>query len=185
MVKTLLDRGAALFLLGVLFVPVFIPLWLLIRATSKGDAIYGQPRVGKGCKAFILYKFRSMYQDADKQGYQTQDADPRITPVGRVLRKTSLDELPQLFNVLKGDMSLVGPRPDTPMQKSNYSEENWQLRHSVRPGITGLAQVNGRSNMGHEERLVYDLEYVRNKSLRLDLMILLRTLRAATGAGTN
>lgn len=185
MLKTLFDRLTALLALSVLLVPVFIPVWLLIRCTSPGAAIYSQTRIGKGCKPFNLYKFRSMVTGADKQGYQTQMVDSRITPVGNILRKTSLDELPQLFNVLKGDMSLVGPRPDTPMQESGYKPEDWRLRHSVRPGITGLAQVNGRSNIGTEERLAYDLEYARNTNLWLDIIILLKTVRAAVGSGTN
>lgn len=185
MAKTLFDRLVALLALAALLVPVFLPVWLLIRVTSRGSAIYSQTRIGRDCKPFQLYKFRSMYAGSDAHGFQTQEGDARITPVGRILRKTSLDELPQLFNVLKGDMSLVGPRPDTPMQQKDYSEADWRLRHSVRPGITGLAQVNGRSNMGTAERLAYDLDYARRANFRLDLVILLKTARAAIGKGTN
>lgn len=184
-VKTLFDRIVALLALAVLLIPVLLPLWLLIRATSPGGAIYSQRRIGKHCQPFRLYKFRSMIVGADRQGYQTQEGDARITPVGNFLRKTSLDELPQLFNVLKGDMSLVGPRPDTPMQEKDYSAADWTLRHSVRPGITGLAQVNGRSNMGSEERLAWDLDYVRHVRFTRDLVILLKTARAAMGKGVN
>jgi len=183
--KTLFDRTIAFAALIVFLLPVWLPVWLFIILTSPGGAIYRQTRVGKGCKPFELYKFRSMVAGADRHGYQTQDGDARITPIGRIIRRTSIDELPQLLNVLKGDMSLVGPRPDTPMQKSNYTEADWQLRHSVRPGITGLAQVNGRSNISAVARLAYDLEYARNVSLRLDSMILLKTLGVITGKGTN
>lgn len=126
-----------------------------------------------------------MVKGADAQGYQTDAGDSRITSVGRFIRLTSLDELPQLFNVLKGDMSLVGPRPDTPMQRKDYTEEAWRLRHTVRPGITGLAQVSGRSNMGYGERLAYDLEYVRTASLWRDVDILFKTVKAMMGKGVN
>ncbi len=185
MIKLLFDRTVALLALSILLIPVFIPVWLLIRLTSKGSAIYSHTRIGKHCQPFKLYKFRSMVVGADKSGYQTQDGDSRITPIGKILRKTSLDELPQLYNVLIGDMSLVGPRPDTPMQEKDYTPEDWKLRHTVRPGITGLAQVNGRSNISGEDRLAYDLEYARNASFMLDLSIMLRTLNVITGKGTN
>lgn len=185
MLKSFFDRTLALFILALLAVPVFLPLWLAIRATSKGGAMYSQLRIGKDCRPFKLYKFRSMYAGSDKQGYQTQENDARITPIGRFLRKTSLDELPQLWNVLKGDMSLVGPRPDTPMQQKDYAEADWRLRHTVRPGITGLAQVNGRSNMSAEDRLAYDLDYARHADLRLDLAILLKTLGGILGKDAN
>ena len=185
MLKILFDRSVALLALLVLALPVMLPVWVLIRATSKGGAIYAQERVGLGCSTFRLYKFRSMVVGADKQGFQTQAGDARITTVGRFIRTTSLDELPQLFNVLKGDMSLVGPRPDTPMQRDNYTQADWELRHTVRPGITGLAQVNGRSNIGTQERLALDLDYARNHSLAMDISILIKTLRVAVGKGTN
>ncbi len=185
MLKTLIDRTAALLTLTLLFVPIFVPLWIAICATSRGGAIYSQTRIGLGCAPFQLYKFRSMRVGSDKAGFQTQSGDPRITPIGRFIRKTSLDELPQLLNVLKGDMSLIGPRPDTPMQKSNYTEENWTLRHTVRPGITGLAQVNGRSDISTENRLALDLEYARAHTLAMDLSILLKTLKIALGKGAN
>jgi lipopolysaccharide/colanic/teichoic acid biosynthesis glycosyltransferase len=185
MFKSIFDRTVALLAFTVLFIPVVIPVWVLIRATSRGNAIYGQTRIGKGCRPFMLYKFRSMYQGSDAQGFQTQEGDARITPIGRILRKTSVDELPQLFNVLKGDMSLIGPRPDTPMQESNYTPADWQLRHAVRPGITGLAQVNGRSNISTEARLAFDLEYVRTQNFLLDIRILLKTVLIALGRDAN
>lgn len=122
-----------------------------------------------------------MVANADKQGFQTNDGDSRITPIGRFLRKTSIDELPQLWNVLIGDMSLVGPRPDTPMQQPLYAEADWIMRHSVKPGITGLAQVNGRSLPTLQERLHYDLEYAKSASFLLDLTIIAKTLLVAAG----
>ncbi len=185
MLKIVFDRIVALGAIILLYLPVLLPVWVLIRVTSKGPAIYSQVRVGKDCKPFHLHKFRSMVVGADAHGFQTEQNDTRITPVGRLLRKTSLDELPQLFNVLMGDMSLVGPRPDTPMQQSNYTDSDWKLRHSVRPGITGLAQVSGRSDLGTAERLACDLDYVHNHGFARDMAILLKTLRAAIGKGTN
>lgn len=183
--KTIIDRLVALFFLLV-FAPLLLAISFAIVISSKGGAIYTQTRVGRGGKNFQIYKFRSMFVGADRLGYQTADNDKRITPVGRFLRKTSLDELPQFFNVLKGDMSLVGPRPDTPMQKADYSESDWQLRHSVRPGITGLAQVSGRSGLTAEERLGYDLEYAKNNNLVLDIKILAKTVLVALARkGTN
>ena len=117
-----------------------------------------------------------MYVDGDKQGsHSTRENDPRITRVGRFIRATSLDELPQLINVLKGDMSIVGPRPDLMIQKADYKPEDWDLRISVRPGITGLAQVSGRSNCTFDERLNYDTEYARSHGILLDLKILFKT----------
>jgi lipopolysaccharide/colanic/teichoic acid biosynthesis glycosyltransferase len=185
-VKRFLDVVIALFLIAVLALPVMLPIWILIRLTSKGPAIYRQTRIGKDTKPFQIYKFRSMFVGADRMGYQTDDNDVRITPIGRWIRKTSLDELPQLFNVLRGDISMVGPRPDTPMQEAGYTPEDWKLRHRVRPGITGLAQVSGRSNLGTEERLFYDLEYARKHSLLLDINIIFKTFWIAMmGRGTN
>lgn len=139
--------------------------------------IFTQQRVGLNGKLFSIYKFRSMDMNNDKQGpYSTRPNDPRITRVGRFIRATSLDELPQLINVLKGEMSLVGPRPDLMVQETDYIPEDWNLRISVRPGITGLAQVNGRSNCTFEERLNYDIEYARSHGLLLDLKILCKTV---------
>ena len=133
-----------------------------------------------------MYKFRSMVKNASQVGpYFTTDNDPRITRVGRFVRRTSIDELPQVINVLMGDMSLVGPRPDVPVQRSLYTEADWVERCSVRPGITGLAQAMYRSDSSEYQRLEADLRYVREASLWLDLKICWWTLRRLRGQGAN
>ncbi|WP_417427137.1 sugar transferase [Hoeflea sp.] len=171
--------------LAALAVP-FAVLALWVKLSSPGPVLYRQLRVGRGGETFGLLKFRSMVANADQiGGYATQQDDPRITPVGRILRRTSLDELPQLINVLKGDMSLVGPRPDVPAQRENYTQEEWKLRHQVKPGITGLAQVNGRSNVTPEARKRFDLDYAANPGMLRDLSILLQTVGILGGRGSN
>ena len=161
-----------------------VAVWIALD--SPGGALYRQKRVGLGGKIFEVYKFRSMVSDADKiGGYSTQTGDARITKSGRFIRKTSLDELPQLFNVLKGEMSLVGPRPDTPMQEVNYTPEEWAKRCSVRPGITGLAQATLRSAATPEERTQLDLEYVDRAGVGFDLRILGMTVRQVLFRGGN
>ncbi|HEX7900454.1 MAG TPA: sugar transferase [Planctomycetota bacterium] len=158
--------------------PALLLIAALIRRDSPGPALYRQTRIGRGGRTFEIYKFRSMVVDGHKVGPPTtQDQDPRITRIGRVLRRTSLDELPQLLNVLKGDMSLVGPRPELPLQRANYSEGEWALRHRVRPGLTGLAQVNGRHSVDPADRKAMDLRYVRQVGVALDLRIFILTLR--------
>ncbi len=117
-----------------------------------------------------------MRLNSDAEGFRTVVGDTRITRVGRIIRRLSIDELPQLLNVVIGDMSIVGPRPDVPAQKADYSQEDWQARHSVRPGITGWAQIHGRSIASPEERLARDLEYVRKHSLLMDIHIVWRTI---------
>ena len=175
--KRILDVAAAAGLL-LLLAPLFAVLSWIVRRSSPGPAFFRQQRVGLGLTPFLLLKFRSMCVDAPQKGsWSTAPDDPRITPVGRFLRRTSLDELPQLLNVLCGDMSLVGPRPDVPAQMSLYTDEERRLRHSVRPGLTGWAQVNGRNDVSIERRKELDLEYARRPSLRLDLRILYLTLR--------
>ncbi len=175
----------------VLFIglPLWICIALAIRINSRGPIIYGQKRVGINGKLFDFYKFRSMYQDADKvlsaliaqneaQGplFKMRD-DPRRTPVGRFLRRTTLDEYPQLINVLKGEMSLVGPRPPLPREVAQYEE--WQKgRLAIKPGLTGLWQVRGRSDLSFDEGVLMDLYYIENWSLRLYFQILLRTIPA-------
>jgi len=160
--------------------PLFFLLSIIIKLDSKGPAIFRQLRAGKGGKPFICYKFRTMYVNApdirnpDGSTFSAED-DPRVTRVGRFLRKTSLDELPQLINVLKGDMSLVGPRPDLVDQLRYYTDEE-KRRLSVKPGITGLAQVRGRNSIPWKQRKQLDLKYVKEQSLWLDLRILLLTI---------
>ncbi|MFU1477808.1 sugar transferase [Roseovarius sp. C7] len=161
-----------------LFAPIMIAVALAVRLDSPGPAIYRQIRVGRNLSRFGIYKFRSMVADADQiGGHSTQPGDTRITKVGAFIRKTSLDELPQLLNVLKGDMSLVGPRPDVPAQEAQYTPEEWRMRHSVRPGITGLAQATMRSSATPEDRTNLDLEYVKSASFINDLRILFWTAR--------
>lgn len=162
----------------IIFSPVFIVLALAVRVDSAGPVFYRQIRVGRGGRLFQIYKFRSMVVNADKTGlYYTVPGDKRVTAVGRFLRKTSLDELPQLINVLLGHMSVVGPRPDVPAQKSLYSDSDWLKRLSVRPGVTGLAQATLRSSASDEQRCSLDLEYVENSNLWIDLKIIVMTAR--------
>lgn len=166
--------------------PFMVLVALLIKLESKGPVIFKQERVGRFGKTFPIYKFRSMVVDASSQGpHFTQDQDPRITRVGRFVRKTSLDELPQLLNVLKGDMSLVGPRPDVPKQRSDYTQAEWDKRNSVRPGITGLAQAKLRSAATLEERTRLDLEYVDNVSFIYDIWVILLTVKQVLFKGGN
>lgn len=170
----ILISSAALLVLA----PVLIGLMAWIRLDSPGPALFRQQRIGRGGKPFTIYKLRSMVADAEKRGgYSTQAGDPRITRAGAFARRTSLDELPQLFNVLTGDMSLVGPRPDTPAQEANYMPGDWAKRHRVRPGITGLAQARLRSSATPEERLALDLEYATEAGLAKDIAILFETAR--------
>jgi exopolysaccharide biosynthesis polyprenyl glycosylphosphotransferase len=155
-------------------------LWCAMRTmqTSPGPAFIAQDRIGHAGEPFRLYKFRTMWNDVDRYSVAPRDvSDPRVTEYGRWLRGTSIDELPQLVNVLKGDMSLVGPRPEMPFIAETY--DDWQRRRlSVKPGITGLWQILGRKDLPMHENLQYDFYYIRNRSLSLDLSILLRTIGA-------
>lgn len=195
MLKRMLDVTTS-FILLVALAPVFALIALLVKATSKGAVLYRQERVGLNKRRFYMYKFRTMVPNAEQlqkslealneaQGpvFKIKN-DPRITPVGRVLRRTSLDELPQLFNVLKGDMSLVGPRP-LPVRDYEGFNEDWQRRRfSMRPGITCLWQVNGRSNVSFDQWMKLDLKYLDEWSIWLDMKILAQTVPAVLkGAG--
>jgi len=184
----------------ILLAPVFLLIALAIKLTSKGPVLFKQGRVGQGGSSFTFLKFRTMYEGSDSKIHQEyvtnliqgkEDAgqaerngvykitrDPRVTPVGQFLRRASLDELPQFFNVLKGEMSLVGPRPPIPYELKEY--DIWHLRRvlEVKPGITGLWQVNGRSQVGFDEMVRLDLRYAEGWSLSGDLLILLKTPRA-------
>jgi lipopolysaccharide/colanic/teichoic acid biosynthesis glycosyltransferase len=153
-----------------------------IRLESKGSAIYRQRRVGKGGRPFDVLKLRTMVTGAEQMGagLAVSEGDTRITRVGRLLRRTSLDEVPNLINVLKGDMSIVGPRPTVPVQVDRYTERQ-RGRLSVKPGITGWAQVNGRTELPWDERIELDLWYIEHRSWRLDLRILWRTIRMVFG----
>jgi lipopolysaccharide/colanic/teichoic acid biosynthesis glycosyltransferase len=166
--------------------PVLLVTAVFIAVESGLPVLFRQTRVGRDGHRFGMYKFRSMVKNAAAIGpYFTADNDPRITRVGRFIRRTSIDELPQLFNVLLGDMSLVGPRPDVPAQQDLYSEADWALRCSVRPGITGLAQALYRSTSTPAQRLEADLRYAREHSLWLDVKIMAWTVRRLSGKGAN
>ena len=155
---------------------------LLIRRSSSGPVFYRQERMGLDGKPFLIYKFRSMYEDAEAESgpVWAREDDPRCTPIGRLLRRTNVDEMPQLWNVLRGDMSIVGPRPERPYFVDQFKHRipQYMLRHKVKAGITGWAQVNGwRGNTSIEKRIEYDLYYIENWSLSLDFRILWMTLR--------
>ncbi|HDS0930924.1 sugar transferase [Pseudomonas sp. YQ_5] len=174
MAKRFFDIIVASIALVVLF-PLLIAVAFIIRFDG-GKAFYGQTRVGLGGKHFKMWKLRSMVPNADKLGgYSTLSGDKRITKVGRFIRKTSIDELPQLINVLIGDMSLVGPRPNVPAQVDEYTAEQWSLRNSVPPGVTGLAQAELRSKATWEQRWELDKNYVLNHSFQLDMKIIFKT----------
>ena len=164
----------------IIFSPVMLVTAVLVKITSKGPLIYKQERVGLHNQTFQMYKFRSMeVQSAksEKRAWTVRD-DPRVTKVGKVIRKTSIDELPQLFNILKGDMSLVGPRPERPFFVEKFREEipRYMVKHQVRPGLTGWAQVNGyRGDTSIKKRIEYDLYYIENWTMGLDIKILFLT----------
>jgi lipopolysaccharide/colanic/teichoic acid biosynthesis glycosyltransferase len=181
----LLAAGLALTVLS----PFLVLVGILIKLDSKGPALFRQKRVGLDGRLFTTYKFRTMKEGSESQpGYPQHIADfssyifnppksdPRLTHIGRVLRMTSVDELPQLLNVVKGDMKLVGPRPDEPGIVEQYLPE-YHRRHRVKPGITGLAQISGRSNLTYQQMMAYDLDYADRHSFSGDLAILVRTLR--------
>lgn len=189
-VKRLLDIVLAAGSLIVAAIPMLI-IALAVRATTPGPVLFKQRRVGKGGVEFTCYKFRSMYVDAEDRLSELEDMneadgpifkiktrdDPRITRVGRFLRKTSLDELPQIYNILKGEMSWVGPRPPTPREVAQYSD--WHLKRlDVTPGLTGLWQVSGRSDLPFEDMVKLDIYYAENWSLAVDMVIILKTIPA-------
>lgn len=166
--------------------PVLVLTALAVAWESGLPVLFRQTRIGLHGREFGMLKFRSMVKNAASIGpYFTSADDPRITRVGRFIRRTSLDELPQLWNVLVGDMSLVGPRPDVPAQRSLYTEADWAQRCQVRPGITGLAQALYRSASTEAQRLEADLRYVRESSLWLDLKICWWTVLRLSGKGAN
>ena len=175
--KKLIDIVGALILLSLLIIP-FIIIAFFIKLDSKGAIFYRQIRIGKKCKHFKIFKFRTMVSDADTiGGYSTKVNDSRITKIGAFLRKTSIDELPQIFNILFGDMSFIGPRPDVPAQEINYTKDEFIKRHQTLPGITGLAQCRNRHGTTNSARKRYDIFYNRKISLILDIKIVLWTLK--------
>jgi len=197
--KRLFDIGFSVFAI-IVTLPITIPIAIIIKLIDGGSIIYGHERVGKGGKKFKVLKFRSMYMDAEKklkeilendpkakeeweQTFKLKN-DPRITPIGKFLRKTSLDELPQFINVLKGDMSVVGPRPVVEEELIKYYKEKADLYKSVKPGVTGYWQVEGRSDTDYDERIKMDEYYIKNQSFLLDLKIILKTIKVMiTGKG--
>jgi lipopolysaccharide/colanic/teichoic acid biosynthesis glycosyltransferase len=203
-VKRALDVALALVLIAVSG-PLLLLLWCLVRWTSAGPAFFRQERIGRHVRPFTMLKLRSMHVENDDRMHRAYVTgmlsaneettapngmlfklvvDPRITPLGRWLRKTSLDELPQLINVLRGDMSLVGPRPMLPWEAELLTEP-YQTRFRVKPGITGLWQVSGRSRLSMRTALELDVEYVQRRSIALDLSILARTVPALFRGGAS
>ncbi|MBA7711774.1 putative sugar transferase EpsL [subsurface metagenome] len=161
--------------------PVFAVIVIAIRISSKGSAIFKQERAGKNGKPFMFYKFRTMKLDVDPFGPSPKSGeDPRLTKVGIFLREYSLDELPQLFNILKGDMSIVGPRPLYVSQMSEWNEQQ-KKRLLVKPGLTGLAQISGRGELTREEKLELDVKYVETASFLVDIKIILTTIAQVFG----
>jgi len=170
--KRVLDFVLAVFGFVLLF-PIFLVIWVILLFVNNGKPFFLQPRPGKDEKIFSIIKFKSMTDKTDENGKLLPD-ELRVTKFGTFLRKSSLDEIPQLLSIIKGDMSLIGPRPLRVRYLPYYTEEE-NLRHTVRPGITGLAQISGRSLLDWDTRLQKDIEYVKNLSFALDLKILFKT----------
>lgn len=175
--------GCALIILSI---PMAI-IALKIKVESPGPVIYAQKRVGKNGRVFSVYKFRSMYVDAEARGAQwAQGDDPRVTPFGKVMRRTRMDEIPQFWNVFKGDMSLIGPRPERPAFCEEFEKRihGWHYRTLVTPGLSGLAQVTGGYDLLPKEKVVLDLAHIEHRSIAMDLKIILKTLGVvSTGEG--
>jgi lipopolysaccharide/colanic/teichoic acid biosynthesis glycosyltransferase len=195
--KRVFDLVVASCLVGLL-IPILVIVWLLVRTTSPGKGMFRQTRIGRYGRPFVMYKFRTMRADSGDdihreyvrrlltednpppggaRGLYKLESDPRVTKVGRLLRRTSLDELPQLLNVVKGDMSLVGPRPALPYEAELFSTTH-RARFLVAPGVTGLWQICGRSKLPMQTGLDLDIEYVQRRTFWLDLKILLKTVPA-------
>lgn len=179
LVKRLFDIVISFFMLVVLLFPMLI-VSLCICIESKGSPIFRQERIGKNGKKFTIYKFRSMYVNAEKDGAQwAQEQDSRCTSVGKILRKTHIDETPQLFNILIGDMSFVGPRPERECFYIEFEKyiHGFSNRLIVTPGLTGWAQINGGYDLSPEEKILYDMEYIKKQSLWLDIKCMFMTIR--------
>ena len=183
-------RAFDVVLCGAALIVLAIPMAIIaakIKSESSGPVIYAQRRVGKDGKVFELYKFRSMYTDAEARGARwAAEDDPRVTPFGKTMRKTRLDELPQFWNVVKGDMSLIGPRPERPAFHEEFCRriDGWEQRLLVKPGISGLAQVEGGYELLPKEKARLDIEYIESRSATLDLNLIFRTLHTVkTGDG--
>jgi len=189
--KRLFDIVFSVFVL-IAWAPLFVLISLAIRLSSSGKVIYSHERIGRGAKPFRCYKFRTMYKDAESRLQELLDKntelseewrlnrklknDPRVTPIGKFLRKTSLDELPQFWNVLKGELSTVGPRPVVREEVTHYLGEKAEKILSIRPGLTGIWQVSGRNDTSYQMRMCLDEKYVDEHSLFLDLWLILKTI---------
>jgi lipopolysaccharide/colanic/teichoic acid biosynthesis glycosyltransferase len=179
----------------VLSAPIMVVVAIIVKTDTPGPALFRQTRVGRDGRRFTFYKFRTLYADAKQRfpelyAYRytpdevrnlkfKREEDPRITPAGRWLRKTTLDELPNFWNLLRGDVALVGPRPEIPEMVPHYTDEQL-IKFSVRPGITGLAQTSGRGKLAFQQTIAYDVQYVNTRSLWLDVKLILRTIRVLT-----
>lgn len=164
---------------GVVCFPIMLVIAILIRLDSPGKFLFSQERLGKNGKSFYIYKFRTMHENSEENGpVWAQENDDRCTKVGAFLRKCRLDELPQLYNILVGQMSLVGPRPERAFFYDRFEEYIHGFKHrlSVTPGLTGLAQVNGGYDLKPEEKIIYDMEYIKTRNLWLDFKIILKTV---------
>ena len=178
--KRIFDIGTSLLAIAVLL-PVFVVISIAIKLSGKGPAIFRQERAGKNGKPFIFYKFRTMRVDVEPFGSSPKTSDdPRLTRVGKFLREYSLDELPQLFNILKGDMSFIGPRPLYVSQMAEWDERQ-KKRLLVKPGLTGLAQISGRGQLTREEKLELDVKYVETAGFLTDIKIILATIAQVFG----
>ena len=187
-IKRLFDITVSLIGIIILLLPMLVA-YICIAATSKGNPIYRQERLGLNCKRFYIYKFRTMYENAEENGAQWSrgEEDERITPVGKFLRRIKFDEIPQLFNCLAGDLSIVGPRPEREIFYNCFETyvHGFSQRLLVKPGITGLAQIKGGYCLKPEEKIIYDIEYIKTRSLWTDLKILLSTVAVVIrGDGT-
>ncbi len=178
-IKRIIDISVSFCALCLLWLPMLI-IAIVVKATSEGPAIYTQERLGKNGKVFKIHKFRTMIKDSEVNGAQWSegDDDPRITPIGRILRKTRLDELPQLWCIFIGSMSFVGPRPERECFYEEFEKYIHGFKHRllVTPGLTGLAQVNGGYDLKPEEKIVYDMEYIKTRSFIGDMKIMLKTV---------
>jgi len=178
-VKRILDFLISIFLL-LLIIPICLITCLFIILESSGNPIYIQERVGINEQKFMIYKLRSMYIDAEKNGHQwASKDDKRITKVGNFIRRYRIDELPQIINIIKGDMAIIGPRPERPEFIKEFLKDipNFNDRLAVRPGITGWAQVNGGYELTPNEKLEYDIYYIQHESTKLDFIVLLKTIK--------
>ena len=177
-IKRLLDIILSLLIL-ILFCWLYIIVAILVRIKLGSPVFFRQKRPGYKEKIFGIYKFRTMTDKRDENGNLLPDKD-RLTGFGKILRKTSLDEIPELFNILKGEMSFIGPRPLLPEYLPYYTDKE-KLRHTVRPGLTGLAQASGRNLVDWDTRLAYDVEYVENLSFKMDVLVIVKTIKTVFG----